>query len=139
MRGMWSCNYLQLYFCRVREPSYIFLGLSFYRLLQMENMLIYALLCSNNFMPPMESHMLRNACVQAIKEQVLPCVHTGLEVIVDLVPMAAINLSTTVVQMRPMFFRKDFNTDHLKCHVSSICCCGLDYFSLFGCAHAISG
>uniref|UniRef100_A0A3N7F6K2 Uncharacterized protein n=1 Tax=Populus trichocarpa TaxID=3694 RepID=A0A3N7F6K2_POPTR len=83
----------------------------------MENMLIYALLCSNNFMPPMESHMLRNACVQAIKEQVLPCVHTGLEVIVDLVPMAAINLSTTVVQMRPMFFRKDFNTDHLKCHL----------------------
>jgi RNA polymerase I-specific transcription initiation factor RRN3 len=49
----------------------------------------------NNFMPPMESHMLRNACVQAIKEQVLPRVHTGLEVIVDLVPMAAINLSTT--------------------------------------------
>jgi len=91
-------------------------------------------------MPPMESHMLRNACVQAIKEQVLPRVHAGLEVIVDLVPMAAINLSTTVVQTRPMFFRKDFNTDHLKCHVSSISCCGfLDYFSLFGCAHAISG
>ncbi|KAL9340692.1 hypothetical protein Peur_066911 [Populus x canadensis] len=71
----------------------------------------------NNFMPPMESHMLRNACVQAIKEQVLPRVHAGLEVIVDLVPMAAINLSTTVVQTRPMFFRKDFNTDHLKCHL----------------------
>ena len=88
----------------------------------------------NNFMLPMESHMLRNACVQAIKEQVLPRVHTGLEVIVDLVPLAALKLSTTVVQKRPMFFRKDFNMDRLKCRVSSIFCYVLVSFSLVVCA-----
>ncbi|KAJ6413387.1 hypothetical protein OIU84_006228 [Salix udensis] len=65
----------------------------------------------NNFMPPMESDMLRHPRGQTKKDQVLPRVHTGLEVIVDLVPLAALKLSTTVVQKRPMFFRKD---DRLK-------------------------
>ncbi|CAK7355499.1 unnamed protein product [Dovyalis caffra] len=71
----------------------------------------------NNFMPPMESDMLRYPRGQDKKEQVLPRVHTGLEVIVDLVPMAALKLSTTVVKKRPMFFRKDFNMDRLKCRL----------------------
>uniref|UniRef100_A0A6M2F4S1 RNA polymerase I-specific transcription initiation factor RRN3 n=1 Tax=Populus davidiana TaxID=266767 RepID=A0A6M2F4S1_9ROSI len=71
----------------------------------------------NNFMPPMESDMLRHPRGQAKKDQVLPRVHTGLEVIVDLVPLAALKLSTTVVQKRPMFFRKDFNMDRLKCRM----------------------
>lgn len=72
----------------------------------------------NNFMPPMESDMLRHPRGQTKKDQVLPRVHTGLEVIVDLVPLAALKLSTTVVQKRPMFFRKDFNMDRLKFRVS---------------------
>jgi RNA polymerase I-specific transcription initiation factor RRN3 len=88
----------------------------------------------NNFMPPMESDMLRHPRGQAKKDQVLPRVHTGLEVIVDLVPLAALKLSTNVVQKRPMFFRKDFNMDRLKCRVSSIFCYVLDSFCLVGCA-----
>ena len=69
-------------------------------------------------MPPMESDMLRHPRGQTKKDQVLPRVHTGLEVIVDLVPLAALKLSTTVVQKRPLFFRKDFNMDRLKFRVS---------------------
>lgn len=76
----------------------------------------------NNFMPPMESDMLRYPRGQAKKELVLPRVHTALEVLVGLVPMAALKLSSMVVNKRPVLLKKDWDTNRLKIRVSSIRC-----------------
>lgn len=88
----------------------------------------------NNFMPPVESDMFSYQCNQA-KKEVLKLVHTALEVLVDLVPMAALKLARTVINKRPMFFKKDSGMNFLKFCVSSVCCYGFrPFLSIYCCA-----
>ncbi|XP_021606460.1 RNA polymerase I-specific transcription initiation factor RRN3 isoform X2 [Manihot esculenta] len=68
----------------------------------------------SNFMPPMYLvYTLKQPRGQAKKEQVLSRVHTALEDIVDLIPMAASRLSSVVVHRMPTTFKKDLEKDHL--------------------------
>ncbi|XP_021691438.1 RNA polymerase I-specific transcription initiation factor rrn3 isoform X2 [Hevea brasiliensis] len=68
----------------------------------------------SNFMPPMYLvNTLKQPRGLAKKEQVLSRVHTALEGIVDLIPMAASRLSSVVVHRMPTTFKKDLQKDHL--------------------------
>ncbi|XP_057997296.1 uncharacterized protein LOC110645367 isoform X2 [Hevea brasiliensis] len=69
-----------------------------------------------NFMPPMYFvDALKQPRGQKKKEQVLSRVHTALEDIATLVPMAALRLSSIVVHRMPTtFFKKSLEKDRLK-------------------------
>lgn len=72
-------------------------------------------------MPPMYLvYTLKQPRGQAKKEQVLSRVHTALEDIVDLIPMAASRLSSVVVHRMPTTFKKDLEKDHLMYRVSLV-------------------
>ncbi|KAG8643947.1 hypothetical protein MANES_11G091200v8 [Manihot esculenta] len=68
-----------------------------------------------NFMPPMYfMEALKQPRGQTKKEQVLSRVHTALEDIAALVPMAALRLSSIVVHRMPPTFKKSLEKNRLK-------------------------
>ncbi|WCJ32854.1 RNA polymerase I specific transcription initiation factor RRN3 protein [Euphorbia peplus] len=69
----------------------------------------------SNFMPPMYLvEFLKQPRGLEKKEEVLPRVHTALQNITVLVPMAASRLSSIVVNRMPTTFKKDFENESFK-------------------------
>ncbi|XP_020533522.1 RNA polymerase I-specific transcription initiation factor RRN3 isoform X2 [Jatropha curcas] len=68
-----------------------------------------------NFVPPMYLvDVLKQPRGHGKKDQVLSRVHTALQDIAALVPMAALRLSNVVVHRMPTTYKKDLETDRLK-------------------------